>query len=85
MDIIDSPSPNHNARPAGAKPTLIVIHGTVGSDSGDLGWIRDPVSKVSYHYLIQRNGKTHRIVRPEQRAWHAGESVWDGKKNVNDY
>ena len=85
MDIIESPSPNHNARPAGCKPTLIVIHGTVGSDSGDLGWIRDPASKVSYHYLIQRTGKTHRIVRPEQRAWHAGDSVWDGKKNCNDY
>jgi len=85
MSIIDSPSPNHNSRPADVPPSLIVIHGTVGSDAGDLAWIRDPGSEVSYHYLIQRTGDTHRIVRPELRAWHAGVSTWEGRGNVNDY
>jgi N-acetylmuramoyl-L-alanine amidase len=85
VTIIDSPSPNQNDRPAGARPSLVVIHGTVGSDASDLAWCRDPQSKVSYHYLILRTGAVHRLVRPEKRAWHAGASEWAGRKNVNDF
>ena len=85
MRIIDSPSPNQNNRPAGMKPRLIVIHGTVGTDSGDLIHLRKPESKVSYHYLVQRTGVIHRLVRPERRAWHAGRSAWRGVLDVNDY
>ena len=85
LAIIDSPSPNHGARPRGVRPSLIVIHGTVGSDAGDLDWLRSRESQVSYHYLIQRPGTVHRIVHPDNRAWHAGESTWEGRGNVNDY
>lgn len=85
MKIIDSPSPNQNERPAGVSPRLIVIHGTVGSDAGDLSHICNPESKVSYHYLVQRPGTIHRLVRPERRAWHAGKSTWRGDSDVNDF
>lgn len=85
MNIIDSPSPNQNDRPEGVKPRLIVIHGTVGSDAGDLDWLRKAESKVSYHYLVQRPGTIHRLVRPERRAWHAGKSSWKGAPDVNDF
>jgi N-acetylmuramoyl-L-alanine amidase len=85
VNIIDSPSPNQNERPAGVRPRLVVIHGTVGSDASDLAWCRDPAAKVSYHYLILRNGAIHRLVKPERRAWHAGASSWGGKPDCNDY
>lgn len=86
MEIIETPSPNHNARPAGVRPDLIVIHGTAGkTDAGDLSWCRDPRSRVSYHYLIGRDGRIYRLVPDEQRAWHAGESSWEGRSNCNDY
>jgi N-acetylmuramoyl-L-alanine amidase len=84
LTIIDSPSPNQGVRPAGVKPHLVVIHGTVGTDAGDLEWLRSAKSQVSYHYLVQRTGMIHRLVHPEARAWHAGKSAWRGTTDIND-
>jgi N-acetylmuramoyl-L-alanine amidase len=85
MTVIDRPSPNQGSRPSGVKPTLIVIHGTEGTDAGDLAWIQKRESQVSYHYLIHRTGSVVRLVPDNRRAWHAGVSTWDGKANCNDY
>lgn len=79
-------SPNQKARPAGVKPTLIVLHASAGkSDAGDLSWICSPASKVSYHYLIGRDGTVYELVPPERMAWHAGESEWKGRKFCNQF
>lgn len=79
-------SPNHKARPAGVKPSLVVLHASAGkSDAGDLSWICSPQSKVSYHYLIGRDGTVYELVRPERIAYHAGESEWKGRKFCNQY
>lgn len=79
-------SPNKKARPAGVKPSLVVIHATAGkSDAGDLSWICNPTSKVSYHYLIGRDGTIYELVDPKEQAWHAGESEWKGRKFCNVY
>ena len=43
----------------------------------------DPKSKVSCHYLINRNGKIYRLVLDNQIAWHAGKSCWGKDKNLN--
>lgn len=77
-----SRSPNHNAR---TKPIrLIVLHATAGkTDGGDLAWICNPRSKVSYHVCIGRDGTVHRVVDPTRRAWHAGVAQWQGVKDVN--
>lgn len=85
VNIIDTGSPNHHARPAGTTVDLLVIHGTAGTDAGDLAWCCDPRSGVSYHYLILRDGTIHRLVSELRRAWHAGVSEWEGRSNVNDY
>jgi len=50
-----------------------------------MDWIRRSESQVSYHVLIGRRGDVYLIVPPEQRAWHAGRSVWDGVSDCNDY
>ncbi len=41
--------------------------------------------KVSSHFYIKRCGKTVQFVSTLKRAWHAGESLFDGKSNVNDF
>jgi N-acetyl-anhydromuramyl-L-alanine amidase AmpD len=38
---------------------------------------------VSAHYIVGRDGETHRLVRERDRAWHAGQSAWNGKDQVN--
>ena len=40
---------------------------------------------VSSHFLIRRAGAVQQFVSCEQRAWHAGVSVWQGRENCNDY
>lgn len=41
--------------------------------------------KVSAHLFIERNGKITQFVPFNLRAWHAGESIWRGRKNCNNY
>lgn len=41
--------------------------------------------KVSAHLFIKRNGKIVQFVNFDDRAWHAGESVYLGRRNCNDF
>ena len=41
--------------------------------------------KVSAHVLIKRDGEIIQFVPFNMRAWHAGESSFEGKDNCNDY
>lgn len=95
MKILQSPSPNFDKRP-GISPSLIIIHGTAGSDAGDLKWCTTGEAEgkkqfgrdfkpVSYHYLILRDGAVHQLVADEMRAWHAGVSEWLGMNGCNDF
>jgi N-acetylmuramoyl-L-alanine amidase len=74
------PSPNFNARSA----DFIVIHYT-SSDSAAhaLRTLTNPVTEVSAHYLIVRDGSIVQLVDERMRAWHAGESRWGPTVDVN--
>jgi len=41
--------------------------------------------QVSSHLLIDRAGKITQFVSFDKRAWHAGNSCFDGVDNCNDY
>jgi len=46
-------------------------------------WLRDFVAQNhSYHYLIDRFGRVHRIVRESDAAYHAGASLWGTNQTV---
>lgn len=45
----------------------------------------NPESKVSAHYLIDKLGGIYHLVHEQNLAWHAGESQWEGKPNVNAF
>lgn len=98
MLIVLRSSPNKNDRPAGVRPSLIVVHGTAGSsDAGDVSWCctsqaqldqqhgKGKYSAVSYHYIIGRDGKIYQLVPDDKRAWHAGVSSYNGRKGCNDF
>jgi len=41
--------------------------------------------KVSAHFFIRRDGEIIQFVACEQRAWHAGISVFAGRERCNDF
>lgn len=79
-------SPNFGRRPDGARVDCLVLHADASrSEVGTIEWIRRPESKVSYHYLIHRDGAITQFVPGAMRAWHAGASAFQGRVNVNDF
>lgn len=40
---------------------------------------------VSSHFYIKRTGELIQFVCADKRAWHAGESCFDGRNRVNDF
>lgn len=41
--------------------------------------------KVSAHFFVRRDGRVIQFVSCLKRAWHAGESCWQGKPRCNDF
>ena len=41
--------------------------------------------QVSSHFLIRRDGELIQYVPCDKRAWHAGQSHWQGRDNCNDF
>jgi AmpD protein len=41
--------------------------------------------RVSAHFLVRRDGEVLQYVPCELRAWHAGESAWNGRDRCNDF
>lgn len=41
--------------------------------------------RVSAHFFIRRDGALLQFVPCALRAWHAGESSWQGRERCNDY
>jgi AmpD protein len=41
--------------------------------------------KVSSHLFIRRDGSAQQFVDLDNRAWHAGQSSWQGKERCNDF
>lgn len=76
-------SPNRGGR---IIPKFIVLHHSAGSFAGGVSWLRNPKSKVSYHYLIDpETGDRVQLVWDSKRAWHAGRSEWKGYVGLNSH
>ncbi len=84
IDILDCPSPNHDARADGSPIDMLVLHYT-GMETGEaaLARLRDPAAKVSAHYVVEEDGRVFRLVPESRRAWHAGVSFWRGHRDIN--
>jgi N-acetylmuramoyl-L-alanine amidase len=42
-----------------------------------------PLARVSTHYVVGEDGAVYRVVDERNRAWHAGQSSWEGRGDVN--
>ena len=65
---------------------FLILHYTgMQSARVSLDRLKNPKSKVSCHYFIERNGKVCRMVEDNKTAWHAGKSKWKHFNNLNKY
>jgi N-acetylmuramoyl-L-alanine amidase len=80
--MIETPSPNHDAR---AVPiSMLVLHYTGMPDAQSaIRWLANPESKVSAHYVVTEDGQIVRMVDESRRAWHAGVARWRGTSDIN--
>ncbi len=78
------PSPNIGLRKAGHRPDLLLLHYTgMRSVEQAIDWLARPESKVSCHYVVAEDGTITQMVAEDMRAWHAGQSYWDGVCDIN--
>lgn len=74
-------SPSHSA---GNDHKYLVIHFTGGTTlDGTVSWFMNPAARASAHFVVARDGSIVQMVPLDRRAWHAGESEWDGTKGLN--
>ena len=82
--MIERPSPNFDARPAGRPIDMVVIHYTgMRSAKAAVARLCDPEAGVSAHYVIDEDGSVIRLVGEAKRAWHAGQAWWRGEADIN--
>jgi N-acetylmuramoyl-L-alanine amidase len=77
-------SPNFNDRPEAKIINAIIIHYTEISALETFTKFLDKDSKVSSHFVIDKNGEVTQMVEVAKRAWHAGISSWKEYDNLND-
>ncbi|MBM3493199.1 MAG: hypothetical protein FJX72_02570 [Armatimonadetes bacterium] len=79
-------SPNVDARPPGAQVTCVVMHATeIESLIATIGCFRARATKVSAHFVVDKDGMVVQMVPVTRRAWHAGRSALEGVAHVNDF
>src|SRR5690242_10121355 len=66
------------------KPDFVIIHHTAeNSCPQTLATFTNPVSQVSAHYVICKDGTVHHMLNDYLRAWQAGVSSWGNNKDIN--
>lgn len=77
------PSPCYEPRRCGAPDILLLHYTGMASCERAIDWLSRPDSRVSCHYVIDTDGLVTQMVAEDQRAWHAGHSVWAGETDIN--
>ena len=86
MKIIQKSSPNQSKSSRSYRDIkFVIIHYTgMQSEIESIKRLINPKSKVSCHYLINRNGRVIQLVKDTRVAWHAGKSKWKKFINLNN-
>jgi|TARA_B100001093_G_scaffold321470_1_gene306798 N-acetylmuramoyl-L-alanine amidase len=76
---------NFSKKPRSLRAIRYLIIHYSGMQSGRVSMdrLKNPKSKVSCHYFIERRGNIYRMVEDNKIAWHAGKSKWKDLKNLN--
>ena len=68
-------------------PSLIVLHDTAGrlEKGNTVSWFTNKNCGVSAHFVVERDGSVTQMVPLDRRAYHAGQSEWNGRKFCNSF
>lgn len=74
LDITNKiPKCNYSIGRDGYKVKAIILHITGDSNKGQaISWFENPDSKVSAHFVIEKDGLVYMCVNPANKAYHAG-------------
>jgi len=84
IESLNSPNFNRKKRTKNSIKIIVIHYTGMQSERESIVRLLNPKSKVSSHYLINRNGKVYRLVQDNRIAWHAGKSCWIKYKNLNN-
>jgi hypothetical protein len=82
LDIVNQFSPLNGRRPARPQTRYIILHTTEGGDAGSLNKL---VRFGEAHYFVARSGRVTRIIDRNKIARHAGRSMWEGRRTLDDH
>ena len=65
-------------------PKWVILHYTAMNSAAEaIERLCDPVHQISAHYVISESGAVTQLVSDDMRAWHAGQSYWQGCRDMN--
>lgn len=76
-------SPNQNDRKGYEKPVMLILHYTGTKSAAEADQVYMTPEQVAPHYMIDKDGSITKYMEETARAWHAGQSSWDGIKDIN--
>jgi len=76
-------SPNFNKRKSNSIRYIIIHYTALPNIQESINYLCDPNNKVSAHFLINKQGEIYSLVDEKNRAWHAGQSYWEGNIDIN--
>lgn len=68
-------------------PEVIVLHDTAGrvDAASSVAWLCDKAAKASAHFVVARDGAVTQLAATNVSTWHAGQSRYQGRANVNGF
>ncbi len=75
-------SPRNLERDVRKKTSLIVLHTTEAPAKSSLNKLSE---RGEAHYCIAENGTVYRIIDHNRTAFHAGRSMWNARRGVDDF
>lgn len=67
-------------------PQYLIMHYTAAKTAASaINWMLSPMAKVSAHLHIAKDGHVVQLVPFNIKAWHAGQSAWNGLTGLNSY
>jgi len=80
LDIRNAHSPRNRERPRRPATDYLILHTTEGPGKGSLAALR---RDGEAHYMVDERGRVYRIIDKHRIAFHAGRSMWAGRRDLD--